>query len=103
MSITRKLIIVSLAMGIAASLFTTLGVVFFPGPFGGMRKAVVMLISLTPMVMWIARFIFVLIQHGTKGLWFLMGFPIAVCGRFGCSLSGGPAPHTGVAFSSHLG
>ena len=77
MSTSRKLVIVSVAIGVAASLFPTLGFLFVPGPFG-IATAVPMLISLALMVIWIIRFVFVLIQHRRKGLWFLVGLPFGV-------------------------
>ena len=78
MSITWKLIIVSLAIGLAASLLPTLGLMFFPGPFGGIRTAVLMLINITPMLLWMTRSVFFVARYGTKGLWFLIGLPLGV-------------------------
>lgn len=66
MSIPRKLIVVSLSLGIAASLLSTLGLLFFYSPFGGVRTAVAMLIAIAMMLTWVTRCVFVLIQHRKK-------------------------------------
>jgi len=76
-SIRAKLIIVSVAIGIAASLSWSLGAGFAYGPFGA-RTAVPMMISIGFSVTWAVRFVFVLVQHGKQGLWFLVGAPLGV-------------------------
>jgi hypothetical protein len=76
-SATHKLIGMSIAIGLAASLLPTLGFMFVPGPFG-MRTALPMLISVSFSVTWLVRFVFVLLRHGKKGLWFLIGLPFGV-------------------------
>ena len=77
MSAIRKLIVMSIAIGLAASLLPTLGFMFVSGPFG-MRTAVPMLISVGFSVAWLVRFVFVLLRHGKKGLWFLVGLPLGI-------------------------
>ena len=77
MSIRAKLIIVSVAIGLASSLSWTLGVRYSYGPFG-MRTAMPMLISIGFSATWVVRFMFVLVQHGKQGLWFLVGLPLGV-------------------------
>jgi len=76
-SATHKLIVTSIAIGLAASLLPTLGFMFVPGPFG-MRTAVPMLISVGFSVTWLVRIVFVLFRHGKKGLWFLVGLPLGI-------------------------
>src|ERR1700751_4755676 len=78
MSIPWKLIVVSLRLGIAASLLSTLGLMFFYSPFGGLRTAIAMLSGIAMMLVWAIRFVFGLIQHRTKGLWFLVGLPLGL-------------------------
>ena len=77
MSTKPKLIITSIAIGLAATLSWTLGAAFAYGPFG-MRVAIPMLISIGSSAIWIVRFGFVLVQHGKQGPWFLAGVPLAV-------------------------
>ena len=78
MSTTRKLIVVSLSIGVVASLLSTLGLMFFYGPYGGLRTGAAMLISVSMMLTWVTRCVFVLIQHRKKGLCFLVGLPFGV-------------------------
>ena len=76
-SATHKLIVTSIAIGLAASFLPTLGFMFVPGP-SGMRTAVPMLITVGFSVTWLVRLVFVLLRHGKKGLWFLVGLPLGI-------------------------